>query len=152
MATVTKYRPVEVTATDPVFAGLRKLVLLGAGLALAYAGLSHASQSFCSGPRDLVTGANGVCVEAVMTPSPLVFIALAVVIYSGISRLAKGGHGVPAALAILQRRFWVMFIVVVASLVIGHVWFWTVPASIDFSQSHAVLYPVPFVVIDITTN
>lgn len=136
---------------NAVLVALRKLVLLGVGLSLAYGVLANAQQRSCPDSGALLGDGTRQCLDATMRPLPLIFIVLAGLLYSAISRVSKRVESVADALLVIERRARAMTIVVVGSLVIGHVWFWTLPQSLDLSRGLNVMSPFLFVLADVST-
>ncbi|HCS60104.1 MAG TPA: hypothetical protein DIW46_01725 [Microbacterium sp.] len=135
-----------------MFVAVRKLVSLGFGLSVGYAFLATASKGFCPDSGPILDDGSRQCVEVSMRPLPLTFIVIAALIYSAISGISTRVSTIEDALLIVENRARAMTLLVVVSLLVGHLWFWLVPESIDYSRSWGVLYPFPFVLAEVTIS
>lgn len=147
-----KQAPVTSMPGGVTFVAVRKLVLLGFGLSVGYGFLATASKGFCPDSGPILDDGSHQCVQVSMRPLPLIFIAIVALIYSAISRISTRVSTIENALLVVENRARAMTLLVVVSLVVGHLWFWLVPESIDYSQSWGVVYPFPFVLAEVTTS
>lgn len=128
----------------------RRLLLTALGAAIVYGFVTYSSKSSCAGgftgdggfldadgrPTDVAPS----CVNLTMQPSVLMYVAIGILVPSAISRVLRNADTEAAAIRMLERAEVVIIAVVAASVVISHVWFWTIPID----SGTGFLFPFPF--------
>lgn len=129
--------------------------------ALVYPTLMVASRSYCPGRID---GSGGfidaagqptdeapVCIDLMLRPSPLVYIAIAAIVLLALGKVMKAGDE-RGALKDLNRAAIGVGALVAVAIVVSHVWFFLIPMEGFTSGSWTVVSPFPFGNIDVTTT
>ncbi|AXH34376.1 hypothetical protein DVJ78_02130 [Humibacter sp. BT305] len=89
------------------------------------------------------------CVTLTLGPSPLVFIALAVIVIVAVARILRRGQTQETAIRIATRAAIVVAAVAAGSVVIAYVWFAFIPVqSWSPDEPSFFLYPFPFGTVD----
>lgn len=139
----------------PIVARIRRLVITALVALFLYWTFTVASRGYCAGGVDAsgnVTDQYGnptdivpQCYQMVLSPSPFVAIAIALIVILAMGRVLRRAGTVDAAVRILDRAAAIVVAVAVVSLVIAQVWFALIPMT-DWGAdgSFAVIYPFPF--------
>ena len=133
----------------PILRRARALVLWALGAAVLYSSLV-ASRGSCPGGFSADGGlldANGdattvqpQCVQLVLQPSPVVYLAIALTVVIALGRAARAAD-VEAALLTLNRAAFVAVGIAVVSMLVAILWFQGMPMP---TGSGTVLVPFPF--------
>jgi hypothetical protein len=133
----------------PILRRARALVLWALGAAVLYSSLV-ASRGSCPGGFSADGGfldANGdattvqpQCVQLVLQPSPVVYLAIAVTVVIALGRAARAAD-VEAALLTLKRAAFVAVGIAVVSMLVAILWFQGMPLP---TGRGTVLFPFPF--------
>lgn len=143
-----------------IIARLRFLLIVASGAGLVYGAVLKASQGFCPGGLSGdggYTDAHGQpttvppsCITLTLGPSPLVFLALAVIVIVAISRILRRARTQEHAVRIANKAAVVVVAVAAGSLVIAYVWFAFIPVrSWVPDEPYFFLYPFPFGTVDV---
>ena len=139
-----------------VIAAIRRVLLWSLITAFLYPVFMTASKGICPGGVD----ANGgfidsagqpvdeapQCIQLTLAPSPLVYIAVIVLLALG--RVMKAADE-RTALRTLERTLRGVGLLVVAAIVVSHVWFALIPIEQFTGDSWSVVSPFPFGSIDV---
>lgn len=144
-----------------IIAEIRRVLILAVIAALVYPTLMVASRSYCPGGIDgsggfidasgQPTGEAPVCIDLKLSPSPLVYIAIAAIVLLALGRVMKASDE-RSALKTLNRASIGVAALVVLAIVVSHVWFFLIPMEGFTSGSWTVFSPFPFGNIDVTTT
>ncbi|WP_314855960.1 hypothetical protein [uncultured Microbacterium sp.] len=127
-------------AGAPVIARIRRLLVTVVIAGFLYTTLMTAQKQSC--PGGSAADGQPACTSVVFSPSPIVLLALAVVVFIALGRVLRAG-GEAQALRILDRTAAVIWVIVIASLVIGYVWFALMPIP-EPGSSFVTFFPFPF--------
>lgn len=137
---------------------LRRLVLCVIVVALVYALMTQGSRGYCAdlGEAESPSGDGSVsavssCVSLDLRPSPLVFIALAVVVFVAMGRVLRSALTVPRAIQIIDRAAIVAVSVVALSWLISVVWFALIPIE-TWNGGGSFWFPFPFGAVDLGSS
>lgn len=157
------------TVADPgslpghaVIARIRRVLILTLIAGFAYGTLTGAGAGSCAGGFDgdggfvdgegLPTDMVPMCVQLTLRPSPLVFIAIGLIVLVAIGRVLKAVDE-RIALRTLDRAAAGIGVLAVVAIVVSHVWFQLIPVhDLLSSGSWAVFSPFPFGMIDVSTE
>lgn len=146
-----------------LIARIRRLLITSLAAGVAYLILPRGSRAFCPGGVDGSGGfldANGdptgvapSCIQLTLAPSPLVIIAIAVIVIACLTRLLRRAGTVGEALRILDRAALAIGILVAVSIAVAMVWFWMIPIT-DWTPAGAtsLFFPFPFAAVDVTVT
>lgn len=145
--TVTEAAP---TADPPrlldgilVVARVRRLLLVAVVAGFVYSALLTASQGRCF--------EDGRCTQLTLQPSPLVVVAIAVLVLVALKRVQTVAGSTEDAVRMLDRTAGVVGILVAVAIVVSHVWFWSIDLG-DGTTGLSVFSPFPFGGIGVTTT
>lgn len=140
---------------------IRRVLIVSLIAALAYASLMVSSLSYCPGGFDGNGGyidAEGrpvdyapQCVDLALKPSPLVFVAIALIVFLAIGRVMKASDEATAQRT-LDRAAIAVALLVVLAVVVSWVWFRMVPVEEFTAGTASILSPFPFGLIDVETT
>ncbi|WP_303709666.1 MULTISPECIES: hypothetical protein [Microbacterium] len=141
-----------------VIAAIRRVLLWSLIAAFLYPVFMTASKGICPGGVD---GNGGFidstgqpvdeapqCIQLTLAPSPLVYIAIAVIVLLSLGRVMKA-TGERAALRTLEWTLRGVGLLVVVAIVVSHVWFALIPIEQFTGDSWSVFSPFPFGTIDV---
>lgn len=144
-------------------ARIRRLLVVAVVAGLAYATVTVANKVYCPGGFDAGGGfvdADGrptpvapQCIDMMLGPSPLLYVAVGIIVFVALGRVLRRAVTVLDALRILNRTTIAVGVVFAASAVISLAWFAFIPIEdFDPAGSYMFLYPFPFgsVTIEIT--
>ncbi|MGK9146436.1 hypothetical protein KXS11_02255 [Plantibacter flavus] len=148
-----------ITARDaqpwvPVVSAVRSLVIVGLIASFLYGVLTTAGRGFCPGGA---TGDGGFidadgaptdtapqCISLALTPSLVVFVAFGGIVLWALTVVARRALTEAAALRVIKRSMIAIVVVLVASVVISHVWFALLPVDEWDGVNTFFVYPFPF--------
>lgn len=148
-------------AGHAVIARIRRLLILTLIVGVVYSAVTAASAGGCLGGVD---GSGGfidsqgrptdvapMCVQVTLRPSPLVFVAIGLIVLLALGRVLKAVDE-QTALRTLDRAAAGIGVLAVVAIVVSHVWFQLVPVQELMAGSWTVFSPFPFGTIDVTTD
>jgi len=157
---VERSQPLTYLPGAIVLARVRRLLILTLICSLVYSALTTASRTTCPGGFDGGGGyldGNGdpteiapTCLSLSLQPNPLIFVVLALVVIGAISSALKKSTTETDALRYIDSAAAVVGVLVAVCVVVGHIWFWRLPAS-DWAGGDATLtaiYRLPFAVVE----
>jgi hypothetical protein len=121
----------------PVVADIRRLIVIALVAAVVYSIALTASRGYCTGSmtndgafvddvgRDI--GTVPLCLNMTLSPSPVVYAALVIVVLVALGRIVSRAADLADAARILNRAGMVIGALVTAAVVIAHLWFWLLP-------------------------
>lgn len=144
-----------------VVARIRRLVVAALIAGVGYATFAAASRAYCPGgfsadggfvdaagdPTDVAPQ----CISVTLRPSPLVLIAIAVIVVWALHAVLRRAADEASALRILDRATLIVAIVAVASLVISQVWFALIPIT-EWFDTGVLVFPFPFGLVDMVVG
>jgi len=144
-----------------IIARLRRLLVVGAAAALGYSLFMTSGKGYCPGgvsadggfldaagnPTDTAP----MCVYLDLHPSPVIFIALAVIVFTAITMVLRRAADAPSAIRYLDRAAAAVAILAIASVVISQIWFALIPIT-DWDGTGTFFYPFPFGSVDLRTE
>ena len=143
--------------TDPaVSTRIRRVVITAIISAVLYGMFTAASSGRCAGPSTQVPDGNGgvlvvqECLRLQLHPSPLMFVAFAVILLVAVRRASVAGIDQADALRTLDRAAAAIVLLAVAAVVISLAWF-AVLATTAWTpgQPFSSLLPFPFAALDV---
>ncbi len=153
----------ELAATVPgavLIARIRRLLVVSMLGAVAYAMFMGGGKSYCAGG---ISGAGGfidgagqpttdapMCIQLALGPSPLVYLAIALIVLLALGRVLRAGSE-SAALRTLDRAASGVLALVAVALVVSHVWFAVIPVADIDPRSFTIFSPFPLGSIEVTT-
>ncbi|MFV9424000.1 hypothetical protein [Microbacterium sp. S1037] len=163
-------RDAQITADDdrdgllpgaPIIAGIRSLVIWGVVAAAILGMFVHGTHESCSGglasDGEGYIGADGkptdiepICGTVTMSPSPLVFAILAIIVVTALTRVLGRATDVDHALRILNNARMVIVVVALTGLVVG--WWAIMTLRIDDWSAFSVWSPLPFGQFEVETH
>ncbi len=145
----------------PIIVGIRSLVIWGIVAAAALGTFVHGTHGSCTG--GLASDGNGfldangeptdiepLCGTVTMSPSPLVFVLLGIIVVSALTRVLGRATDVDHALRILNNAR--MIIVVVTLVGLAVTWVAIMTLRIDDWSSFSVWSPLPFGQFEVETH
>lgn len=139
---------------------LRALIVVAAITAFAYSGMVAASKSQCFGGFGTDGGYIGtdgrasetapLCVSATLHSSPVILIAIAVIVVVAIGRVLARARDEASAILTFQRAGLVVIVLAVVSIIVGYAWFALNPLDGFLGEGFHYL-GFPFVTADVTT-
>ncbi|WP_193509645.1 hypothetical protein [Cryobacterium sp. BB736] len=137
---------------------VRRLIVAAMIAAVVYSALMSGSKGGCPGIVPVSGGRTGSfestvdvvrsCVNLSLRPSPLVYIALALIVVWAIGAVLRKAHDEQEATRILERAVVIVNVVALGSVLISQVWFWLIPLD-NWVGGRTFFYPFPFGVIDL---
>ncbi|MFD4958671.1 hypothetical protein [Microbacterium sp. NPDC058389] len=144
-----------------VIARIRRVLVVALVAGFAYTAVTVASAGGCAGGSD---GSGGfvdsagrstdlppTCVQLTLRPTPLVVIAIGLIVLFAIGRVLKAVDE-RAALRTLDRAVAGIGVLAAVAIIVSHVWFQLVPLDDLMSGSWTVFSPFPFGTIDVSTE
>lgn len=143
-----------------IIIGIRTLLIWAIVAAAMLATFLHGSMSSCSGG---VTGSGGfldadgqptdiapMCGSVTMSASPLVYVAIALIVVLSLTRMLRRADTIDDALRVVNNA---RMAIVVLTLVTFAVGFWAISTvRVDDWSSYSLLHPFPFATYDISTR
>lgn len=135
-----------------VVARIRLLVVVAAFAAFGYFVLMASSKGYCaggiSGEGFIDSAGNAVaaapsCIQLTLRPSGVVFLVIVAIVFFALSVVLRRARTELDAISYLNRAAWAIGVVVVASVVISHVWFFAIPIT-EWDGTGTFIYPFPF--------
>jgi hypothetical protein len=144
-------------AGAPVIARIRRVLITALIAGVAYSAVTTGSTGRCAGPTTSTTAGDGsvsvhqACIAMQLHPSPVVVVALAVILIVAISRVLKPGVREADALRTLDRAATTIAIVAAASILVSVAWFALIPIG-DWQpgSGFGVLFPFPLAEAQLT--
>lgn len=143
-----------------IIVGIRSLLIWAIVAVTMLSVFLRGSMSSCSGG---VTGSGGfldaegnatdvapMCGSVTMSASPLVYVAIALIVVSSLTRILGRAETVERALGILNNARMVIVVLTLVTFVVGYVAFATF--HVDDWSNYAVFFPFPFASFDISTH
>ncbi len=163
-------RDAQITADDdrdgllpgaPIIAGIRSLVIWVVVAAAILGMFVRGTHGSCSGglasDGEGYIGADGkptdiepICGTVTMSPSPLVFAILAIIVVTALTRVLGRATDVDHALRILNNARMVIVVVALTGLVVG--WWAIMTLRIDDWSAFSVWSPLPFGQFEVETH
>ena len=144
-----------------VVARIRRIFVVALIAALGYASLSAGTKGSCAGGFDNAGGftdaaGNAVnevplCITISMQPSPLVFLAIALIVFFALGRVLKA-PAEAAALRTLDRAAVAIGVPTVCAVVISMTWFALIPITEIDPRSFQIFAPFPFGAFDVAVT
>lgn len=144
-----------------VIARIRRMLVVALAVGFAYTAVTVASASGCAGGFDggggfvdsagRTTELPPTCVQLTLRPTPLVVIAIGLIVMLAIGRVLTAVDE-RAALRTLDRATAGIGVLAAVAIVVSHVWFQLVPLDDLMSGSWTVFSPFPFGTIDVSTE
>ncbi|TQL48090.1 hypothetical protein FB562_1171 [Homoserinimonas aerilata] len=138
---------------------IRRMVVAVALVIFAYSVFVLASRGYCpggsSGDGGFVdssgeaTETAPLCMQLTLGPSPLVFVALVVIVVAAITRVLRKTQDEQAAIRMLDKAILLIVTVAVASVVISQVWFWQIPLTDWDGAGYFFIFPFPFGLVNV---
>ena len=163
-------RDAQITADDdrdgllpgaPIIAGIRSLIIWGVVAAALLSTFVRGSQGGCSGglasdgkgfidANGQPTDVEPICGTVTMSPSPLVFVILALIVVTALTRILGRATDVDHALRIVNNARMVIVVVTLTGLVVG--WWAITTLRIDDWSAYSVWSPLPFGQFEVETH
>lgn len=118
---------------------VRRLVLLSVLLAAGYGTFVRGQKQSCIGQPS----GPAACAELIMSPSPLVFVAAAVIVLISLQRVVRRAPSDDDARRILGRAATGVVVLFVVATVVSLTWLALVPVP-DPAGPYAIVFPFPF--------
>lgn len=141
-----------------VIAAIRRVLLWSLIVAFVYPVFMTASKGICPGGVDASGGfidsagrpvdEAPQCIQLTLAPSPLVYVAIAVIVLLALGRVMKAADE-RAALRTLEWTLRGVGLLVVVAIIVSHVWFALIPLEQFTGDSWTVFSPFPFGAIDV---
>lgn len=141
-----------------VIGRIRRVLITSLIAAVLYPAFMRSSAGSCAGGVDgdggFVDAAGRAineaprCVQLTLSPSPLVYVGIALIVLVGIGRVTKAPNE-SAALRTLDRSAVAVGLLVAVAIVVSQVWLRLVPVEDFLAGSASVFNPFPFGFIDI---
>ncbi|MET0736150.1 MAG: hypothetical protein ABWY55_10990 [Microbacterium sp.] len=161
LATANSTAPTTALPGADVIARIRRLVITALVSGAVYSMFTAAGKSGCAGGIDGEGGfvdANGQptelvpsCVSLVLRPSPLLLLALAVLVVWAITRVLRSVDGEASAIRTLDRTALAIMIVAGASIVVAQAWFALVPLD-GIGGTGTYVHPFPFATVEFESS
>ncbi|GAA2224670.1 cell division protein FtsK [Herbiconiux moechotypicola] len=135
-----------------IISRIRRLVIVTVLVGALYGMLAVASAGRCvGGAAEQPADENSGCIDLVLKPSPLVFVALAAIVVLALTRVLKSAQTEAQAIRTLDRASTAVIVVAVGSFAIALGWFALIPIG-DWTPGapYAFLYPFPFGVVELS--
>lgn len=143
-----------------VVIGIRSLLIWGIVAATMLATFLRGSMSSCSGG---VTGSGGfldtdgrpadtapMCGSVTLSASPLVYVAIGLIVVLSLTRILRRADTVDHALRIVNNARMAIVVLTLVTFVVG---FWAISTvHVEDWSSYSLLYPFPFATFDISTR
>ncbi|WP_022878701.1 hypothetical protein [Microbacterium sp. B19] len=143
-----------------IVVGIRSLLVWAIVAATMLALFLKGSMGSCSGG---VTGSGGfldadgratdvapMCGSVVMSASPLVYVAIALVVLSSLTRILGRADTVDRALRIINNARMVIVVLTLVTFVVGY---WAITTlRVEDWNNYSIFIPFPFTTFDITTH
>lgn len=159
----TTHDPLRSEALLPgaaIIVGIRSLLIWAIVAATTLATFLRGSMSSCSGG---VTGSGGfldadgqptdaapMCGSITMSASPLVYMAIGLIVLLSLTRMLRRADTIDAALRIINNARMVIVVLTLVTFVVGY---WAImTVRVDDWSSYSLLYPFPFATFDISTH
>jgi len=126
------------TAAPGTLAPLRGFFLKALVASVAYGFLTHGSKGGWTGTQEQVSFEIG--------PSPLMFLAIAVIAIGSFRAVDRAGAD---AARVLRRRLWLIIALVIVSLVATWLWIGLYPLD-GWPNAGTWIYPFPFASVEMT--
>jgi hypothetical protein len=162
-------RDAQITADDresllpgaPIIAGIRSLVIWGIVAAAMLGMFVRGTHGSCSGglasdgtgfidANGRPTDVEPLCGTVTMSPSPLVFVLLAVIVVGALTRVLGRATDVDHALRILNNARMTIVVVPLIGLAVG--WWAIMTLRIDDWSAFSVWSPLPFGQFEVETH
>lgn len=140
--------PMAGVAGPRMVAGIRRLVIIAALAAFAYGTFMLASKGSC---RDGSVNAEPVCKILVLRPSLLIFAAIVAIVVGALTLVLRRAVDQDAGLAYLNRAGLLIAVLVIATLVISHLWFRLTPVF-DGETARTLIAPFPLGTVEVRTD
>lgn len=137
------------------------MIVVAAFAAFAYYVLMTSSKGFCAGGvagdgRFIDSAGNVIasappCIQLTLRPSGVIFIAIVAIVIGALTLVLRRARSESDAIKYLNRATAAIGILVAASILISHVWFWTIPIT-EWSGSGVILFPFPFGSVDVVIS
>lgn len=141
-----------------VIAAIRRVLLWSLITAFLYPVFMSAGKATCPGGFDgnggfidsagLPVDEAPQCIQLTLAPSPLVYIAIAVIVLLALGRVMRAADERTALRTLEWAQYGVGLLVVVA-IIVSHVWFALIPLEQFTGDSWTVFSPFPFGAIDV---
>lgn len=143
-----------------IIVGIRSLLIWASVAATMLALFLQGSTSSCSGG---VTGSGGfldadgqptdiapMCGSVAMSASPLVYVAIALIVLTSLTRILARAHTVDHALRIVNNARMVILVLTLVTFVVGY---WAIlTLRVEDWNNYSIFIPFPFTTFDISTN
>lgn len=143
-----------------VVVGIRSLLIWAIAAAAMLAVFLRGSMGSCSGG---VTGSGGfldadgrptdvvpMCGSVTLSASPLVYVAIALIVVLSLTRILRRADTADQALRIVNNARMAIVVLTLVTFVVG---FWAISTvHVDDWSSSSLLYPFPFATFDIATH
>ena len=143
-----------------IVVGIRSLLIWAVVAATMLALFLQGSMSSCSGG---LTGSGGfldadgqpsdvapMCGSVVMSASPLVYFAIALIVLTSLTRILGRADTVDRALRILNNARMVIVVLTLVTFVVGY---WAIMTlRVEDWNNYSIFIPFPFTTFDISTN
>jgi hypothetical protein len=144
-----------------VIGRIRRVLTVSLVAVLVYSVSMGASAGFCAGGVDADGGfidAAGRavdeaprCVQLTMGPSPLVFLAIALILLFALGRVMNASDE-SVAVRILDRSAAGVVVLVIVAIVVSQVWFRMIPLEGFMAGTASIFSPFPFGFIEVTNT
>lgn len=132
-----------------VLRGARRLLILSLIAGVAYSFFSTASRVAKTAPA--APDHPAYSIDLTLHPSPLVYVAIAIVFFSAIQRVLTRANNEATALRTFRRASRLVLFISLGSAVIALVWFFTYPLG-GWPETNMWIAPFPFGTMDVTTK
>lgn len=143
-----------------IIVGIRSLLIWAIVAVTMLATFLRGSMSSCSGG---VTGSGGfldadgqptdaapMCGSISMSASPLVYVAIGLIVLLSLTRMLRRADTIDDALRIVNNARMMILVLMLVTFVVG---FWGISTvQVDDWGSYSLLYPFPFATYDISTH
>lgn len=143
-----------------VIAMIRRLLIASLVAAFVYPVFMTSSRGYCAGGFDgdggfIDSSGRAVdqaprCVQLALGPSPLVYVAIALVVVLALGRVTKASDEL-TALRTLNRAAIAVLALVPVAIIVSQVWFFLVPLDEFAAGSGSIISPFPFGLINVAT-
>jgi hypothetical protein len=133
---------------------VRSLLVMALAGALIYSILTTATWARCLGGYDgtggFIDGSGGatdlapVCLTVTLRPNSTMYAVIALVVIGALSSILKKARSEVDALRYLTAARVVIVVLVIISVVVSHVWFWTLPVDDWNGGATNFISPNPF--------
>lgn len=136
------------------------MVVVAAVAAIAYCALMSGSKGFCTGGVTaegsfIDSAGNAIqaappCIQLTLRPSGLILVAIMAIVIGTLTVILRRARSRTDAIKYIDRGTAAIGILVIASVVISHVWFWAIPIT-EWNGAGTFIYPFPFGAVDLVT-